>query len=260
MGLYLYAIREIGGNKIRARGIDNAQVFSVPYKKIEAIVSNVDSKKFGSKEIAKRAKEDIAWIVKHAKIHEKVLEASMCLGTQNYASIPMVFGTIFKTQKKLEEVLKKEYNRFNGALQKLSGKQEWSVKVYVDEKALKNSLKKRDKSILSQLDALKTLPLGVDYFEELAIDEKLDESLAKEHEKYLKIFIKSLKLYSTDSFEGKILAKEMTGKESEMLLNSANLVKEEKVNDFKKAVDKLKRINSAFKFECTGPWPPYNFV
>ena len=47
-----------------------------------------------------------------------------------------------------------------------------------------------------------------------------------------------------------------------MVLNAIFLVAEEKLEDFIKAIDKLKREYKpkGFDFECSGPWPPYNFI
>ncbi|MBI5287017.1 MAG: GvpL/GvpF family gas vesicle protein, partial [Deltaproteobacteria bacterium] len=59
----------------------------------------------------------------------------------------------------------------------------------------------------------------------------------------------------------KLLPKEVTEKEDDMVLNSAFLVDKDKVSEFIHAVDDLKtRYNDkGFDFDCTGPWPPYNF-
>jgi hypothetical protein len=258
MGVYIYSIRSVDGSKLFVRGIGGKPVFSVPYKKIEAIVSNIDINRFGSPEIAQKAKEDVGWIVKHVTIHENVIEAAMGISRSSSESgsvesaIPMVFGTMFHTQKKLAEMMKKEYNRFNRTLKELDGKQEWSVKVYVDEAGLKNLLKKKDKSISQEIDALKNLPLGVDYFKELSIEERLKDMVDQEAQKYVEIFFKSIKKFSLNSYEGKILAKDIRGAIGEMILKN--------VDNFRKNVGKLERKYKIFTFDCTGPWPPYNFI
>jgi hypothetical protein len=263
-GLYLYAIRSLGKKKVNKRGIDSAPIFFVPYKTIEAVVSEVDLKKYNSKEIAEKAKEDVPWIVEQAKIHEAVIESSM--GNQKseildlQAVIPMVFGTIFKTEKNLEAVLEKDYNKFKNTLKNLENKQEWGFKVYVDEIALIKEIKKSNKSISSKLEAAKDLPAGIDYFEELSIESEVTNKMDDELEKHKAKFLKGLGNYSVRTFEGKILSKDLTNKDHKMFLNSSYLVEIKKIDKFKKIVEEFRDKHKEFIFDCTGPWPPYHFV
>jgi len=257
-GLYLYCIRNLANaGRFKTKGIDGkSRVFPIAYQDLEAIVSEVDLKEFGSKEIAKRAKEDIKWIIKHAERHEKVIEEAMRLDVV----IPMKFGTIFKDKKNLEQILQKNSKEFKNILKKLDGKEEWGVKAYVDEKKLSDELKNKDRAVKAKIEGVKKLPQGADYFQELEVEDLVGKIMRQEIDKQSKIFFKSLKLGVCDTRENKILAKEFAGRSNPMVLNGAYLIHKKSVKDFRKKVDELKSRNPAFIFECTGPWPPYNFV
>jgi len=256
-GYYFYCVRYSNGSPLTAFGIDGKSKTEIcSLGDIEAIISPVDLLKYGSKEIAKNAKEDLKWIIKHAQMHERVIEEAM----KESAVVPMKFGVVFKNKKNLEDTLHKNSDKFKKILKSLDGKEEWSVKIYVNEKKLKDEIKNRNKTLKKELKNAKKLPKGADYFKELEVEEKVNRILLKEIEKYSKSFFKALKSLAESARENKILSKEFVGKDDSMILNSAYLVKKDNIKRFKKKLKELESSNESFIFECTGPWPPYNFV
>lgn len=91
------------------------------------------------KKFKKKAQEDIAWIKEKAQNHEKVIEEAMGMGSV----IPMQFGVIFKTKENLEETLSKHFDQFKQSLEKLTGKQEWGLKVFFKKETFLEKLLKR---------------------------------------------------------------------------------------------------------------------
>jgi hypothetical protein len=266
-GLYLYCIRPHSvakSHKLKAglRGIDNkSKVTGIPYKDIEAIVSAVDLKEYNSKELAQHAKEDIGWIIKNAKRHENVVEAAMGIKSKDRkfnTIIPMKFGMIFEKPQNLEDILKKEYQKFKKLLARLTGKQEWSVKVYAKELALREKLKSSEKKVQKQIKRAKALPRGADYFGELEVKKELSNVMQKKIDELNRKFFKSLS--ALESCRNKNLAEEFAGHKEPMILNSAYFISEDDVDGFINEAQELQKANPEFIFEYTGPWPPYNFV
>jgi hypothetical protein len=256
-GLYLYAVRRGGGKKVNSSGVDNAPVFTISHKEIDAVVSEVDVEKYSSSEIAQKAKEDVSWIVEHANMHEQVIEDAMQAGQ---STIPMVFGTIFRNKKNIETVLEKDYETFEQTLKRLTNKQEWGVKVYVDRGLFAKEFRKSNQHIAGRVEAARTMPAGIDYFEELSIEDEVKENVGDELEKYTDVFLQALRQHSVESVESNILAKEITGKEQDMFFNGSFLINIDNISDFKRIVEDLQKNHRAFTFDCTGPWPPYHFV
>jgi hypothetical protein len=271
-GLYLYCIRlhlqpTTYNLPASLKGIDGkSKVTIIPYKNIEAVVSTVNLNEFSSKELARRAKEDLKWIIKHANRHEKVIERVMGIKKTNTAYglglkavVPMKFGTIFEKPQNLENVFKKEYQRFKNLLARFDGKQEWSLKVYVKESALRAKLKKEQK-VRTQIKQVKNLPRGADYFGELEVNNSLNNLMQKTINQSIKTFFKYFTATSLKSRQNKILSQDFTGHEEPMILNSAYLIDQNKVDNFIKEIKNLEKLNPEFIFEYTGPWPPYNFI
>jgi hypothetical protein len=260
-GLYLYCIRNNNGKGLQMIGIDGkSKAMGIPYKNIEAIVSSVDLKEYGSKELARRAKEDLKWIIKNAKKHEKVIEHAMKVSGKIVPIIPMKFGMIFEKPQNLEDVLRKEYQKFKNLLARFARKQEWSVKIYAKESVLKEKLKSSEKKVQARIKQTKNLPRGADYFGELEVNKALDNVMQKKTGELSKKFFKLLGAFALESRQNKILAGELAGHKESMVVNSAYLVHEGKVRDFVKEAKELQKLNPEFIFEYTGPWPPYNFV
>jgi len=106
------------------------------------------------------------------------------------------------------------------------------------------------------------MPRGMAYFFEKQLAELISSEINKEIENYAQDFFLALKKYVETSLKGKILDREFTGKFEPMVLNAIYLIQEKKIEDFKKKIDQLSREMEpkGFRFEYSGPWPPYNFA
>lgn len=263
-GLYLYCIRNITKNEEwEIKGIDaKSNVFSFPYQNIEAIVSKIDLKEFGTKEVQRRAQEDLKWIKEKAQIHEKIIEKAMKKDDKVLGIIPMKFGTIFKSKEKLEETLKKYYSKFKKTLENLAGKQEWGVKIYLNRKIFEKEVKKVSHEIQKKEEEMISMPEGVAYFMQKQIDDAVKKEADKTFQNYIENFFNNLKEFSAAGTKGKILEKELTGKSLPMTMNAIFLVSEKKLKGFIKEINNLNKEfkSKGFTFEYSGPWPPYNFV
>jgi hypothetical protein len=250
--LYLYAIRKQSNIKhgISDKGISGGAVKIIQYKDLEAVVSLLDPKKFSPGAVKKQSQDDIEWIVKHAKVHERIVEKAMHTRSHAIAVIPMKFGTIFRTEKNLISMMRSSYSDFKNILDSLEHQEEWGLKVYAKEAQLKKKLKK-DTTYKQN---------GKDYFDELKSAKKFETEFHEFISAHTSQFFNELKSCARLARRNKNLAKEFVGKEEPMMLNAAFLVDENSRPLFRKMIGELKKSNSLFIFEVTGPWPPYNFI
>jgi len=265
-GLYLYCIREKTAehSAFSIKGIDgNGEVFAIPYRELEAIVSKVSLEEFESNEIQKKSQEDLCWIKEKALVHEKVIEETM-INKDNFLSvIPMRFGTIFKEKASLEEALNKDYAKIKEVLEKIRGKQEWSVKIYLkDRRKLEQAVKEKNEAIKEKEKEIASLPEGMAFFMEAELQEVIANEMDRELKNIIDVLFESLKKKTADSIRNKILEKELTGRSEPMVLNAAYLIIEEKIEDFKKEIEALNQKMQAkgVYLEYSGPWPVYSFT
>lgn len=265
-GLYLYCIRQKTDTpfSFSTKGIDGkGDVFTIAYCELEAVVSKVFLEKFASEEIQKKAQEDLSWIKEKAVAHEKIIEEAMRRNHKILSLIPMRFGTIFKDIASLEEALKKDYSKIREVLERIQGRQEWSVKAYLkDKKIFEQMIKNKNKAIKEKEKEIASLPEGMAYFMEEELKEVISSEVDKELNNIVEGLFESLSNQAEASVKSKILERELTGKREPMVLNAAYLVSEEKIEDFKKELENLNQKIQAkgFYLEYSGPWAAYNFT
>ncbi|MFA5805909.1 MAG: GvpL/GvpF family gas vesicle protein [Melioribacteraceae bacterium] len=263
-GLYLYCIRgENDSSSFSLKGIDNMnEVYVIPYKELEAIVSRISLDEFDSEEIKRKAQENLDWIKEKIVIHEKVVEEAMKRNGKVMSVIPMKFGTIFAGEKRLIETLDKQCEQFKTALNKLEGKEEWGVKMYLTGKGQIEETIKTESEIIKEIERkIAGLPEGIAYFHESELKEAISNEVVKKINYTKKNIYKELKLNAEDAIECKILEKEITGRLESMILNASYLIKKEMVEEFIQSAErKNKELNpQGFSLEYSGPWPPYYF-
>lgn len=276
-GVYLYCI--FSGREYALpleKGIDNTNpIFSIKYGDIEALASYVPLNEYDEASLEKNL-QHLEWIAPRAQAHERIIESVMRFCTV----IPIKFCTIFRDEFKVSEILKQNFEKLKSLLNYLKNKQEWGVKVYVDgskisevnfdesssrtietfSRALGESRRRRAE--LKELDEkVSVASEGVAYF----LKKKRDDLLKENAEKILrglteKIYEK-LQSWSVESRMNKLLGRQSTGRNDDMILNVALLVSKSEVEKVKSKIDKLAAGYSSkgFTFELSGPWPPYNF-
>jgi len=265
-GLYLYCIRKRidTPSSFSAKGIDEKHVVTtIAFQELEAVVSDVSLEEFASEEIQKKAQEDLKWIKEKAIAHEKVIEEVMRRNDKVLSLIPMRFGAIFKDLTSLEEALKKDYSKIKEVLERIRGRQEWSVKAYLkDKKIFEQVIKNKNKAIKEKEKEIASLPEGMAYFMEEELKEVISSEVDKELNNVVEGIFENLSNQAEASVKSKILEKELTGRREPMVLNAAYLVSEEKIEDFKKELENLNQKIQAkgFCIEYSGPWPAYNFT
>lgn len=280
-GFYLYCLRKKSPALIKAvKTIDmdststsavssvpngspqEGEVSTLPYEELEAVVSEVSLGKFSSEEIQKKAQEDVNWIKEKAQVHQHVIEQAMGVEGKMVPVIPMKFGTIFKTKKNLEEMLKENCVKFKKVLKNLEGKQEWGVKVYLNAGVFEKHLEEESEELAQKKKEIASLPKGMDFFVKKQMEEVMKKEKNRKLRGVLKEIFENLQKLAIRVSQGKNLDKTLTGKKEQMILNANLLIKEEKVSEFQKEVNELKANykNLGLIIQESGPWPPYNFV
>ncbi len=265
-GLYLYCVRDKteGDNIFPIKGIDgHGDVFTLSFCEFEVVVSGVSLQEFESEAIKIKAQEDLNWIKEKAVIHERVIEQAMIKDNKNLGLIPMGFGTIFKEEASLRETLDKNHEKIKHVLDNIRGKQEWGVKVYLnDKKIFEKNIKEKSEVLREKEREMASLPEGMAFFMEEELKEMIDKEKNEELNNITGFFFEILRKHAVDSAKNKLLEKELTGISKPMVLNAAYLISDEKKEGFTNEAERLKLEIKAegFGLEYSGPWPAYNFT
>lgn len=256
-GLYIYGIRGRSDTALKAKGIEQKEVYTIPYKNAEVVISNVNVDDFKSEVINEKLK-DLKWAESQVRAHAAVLEECM----QTSSVVPWKFGTVFKTRKGLQEFLRENHEKFANIFRKFSGKQEWGIKVYIDIRVLRKKIRKANDKAKDLERTMKTKPEGAAFFLRKKLEDMMSEEADKVINQTTRKILKTLGKQAEEKIENKLLDKKLTGKEADMVLNAAFLIKKVQFDNFIQAFKKLEQEFSpeGFEFNLSGPWPPYNFV
>ena len=175
--------------------------------------------------------------------------------------VPFKMATLFTTVDNLKMCLEEHLEEFKENLNRLEGREEWGVKIYCDVERLKNSIGRKDEEILEINNRINSASPGKAFFLRKKKEDLLDAMANKILNEYSKTSFDRLIEHGLQARINKLLPKEVTEREDEMILNSTFLVDKSKVREFVQAVDCLngEYTGIGINLNCTGPWPPYNF-
>src|SRR3954454_1773043 len=186
----------------------------------------------------------------NALAHEHVIETVMKSNT----IIPMSFGTVFRTDDDIREVLKSIYPSLKDVLKQMANKLEFGLKVTWDRDRIVEELKRENEEIHRFQHELTRKHLQSTYFARMQLGRMIDKALAERAAEVVREIYDGLRAVCVASRDNKVIG-------DKMIMNAAFLIQKDKESEFDNAVNKVaQKFSDRLNFKYTGPWPPYNFV
>ncbi|MBI5038581.1 MAG: GvpL/GvpF family gas vesicle protein [Nitrospirae bacterium] len=252
--IYLYCVT----NRVPQPKDDGYGVYSLNHQGLYAVVSKVPEDEFGEENLKKNL-SNLEWLKIKAYRHEKIVEEVMKDG----CVVPFKLATLFTAEDSLMAMLKEHAEELRRNLENLEEKDEWGVKIYCDMERLKNIFLIDDKEILRMDKEISSSALGPGkaFLLKKKREKLLNDLIDKKIEETVQEFLNGLKQQSLRTRFNRSLPKDVTERMDDMILNAAFLVEQDKLNAFIREIEILKNQyeGTGFLFDCTGPWPPYNF-
>ncbi|HEY0839808.1 MAG TPA: GvpL/GvpF family gas vesicle protein [Vulgatibacter sp.] len=256
VALYVYGFVPAGHEaEISSPGIDgSADVTALPLGEIAALVSPLAVEDLVDAEGNDRAL-DMDWVAPRALRHEQVVEEVM----RRSPVLPLTFGVVFSSEQALSEAVGPHQRRISEFLDFIADKQEWAVKVYADAGKVREYLE-HSQGMRERLERPPESP-GARYFHQKRLVRDLDRLAVDERRDAADRIRQEL---APDAIEVKSLRlspRELTGRQDDMVMNSAFLEQADDVESFTERVRRLadEYEPRGFTIEATGPWPPYSF-
>jgi hypothetical protein len=216
-------------------GPEPAEVHTVHYRGIAAIVSNTPMV------VQDPTKDNV---LAHQRVNETVM--------QHHTVIPMSFGTLFKTDDDIMELLRSAYDAFTDVLNKMQDKFEFGLKVLWDRDQIIHEIEEEDEDI-RRLKGEISSQKGSTYFARMQYGRLIDAALQARSERYVAEIFEGLRDVSVASRSNKPIG-------DRMIMNAAFLVARNLEHAFDLRVKDIGQRYEKLTFKYTGPWPPYNFV
>jgi hypothetical protein len=220
---------------------------------LAALVSAVPRAEF-AEEPLRRNLNELTWLARVARAHEAVLEEVLAATT----IVPLRLCTLYDDEDSARAMLGRERAAIEEALERLAGRQEWAVKVLVDDERLQAAALAASPVLETREAELAARSEGSAYLERRRVERRVREqadSLAAEVADRVHARLQD---WAIDAVTHPPQNRELSGHDGEMLLNGAYLVESDRAEGLRDLVAHHRDVGA--RIELTGPWPPFNFV
>lgn len=244
-GCYLYAVsRGVATSDLTPiSGLRGAELRVISHRGLDAVVSAVDLDEFGEEGL-RRNLENMQWLEEIARGHDDVVREVAAIATV----APVRMATICRTDDSVRTRLDQWHDDLVQALDRVVGRQEWSVKAYAAEDAV------------SEPAAAEPATTGAAYLQRRRASLAQARQSAEDatavadqvHHELAAASVASRLLQPQD--------RRLSGHPGVMTLNAAYLLDEGSANRFRALVDDMAAKFPTAQIELRGPWPPYSFA
>jgi len=225
----------------RTVGLEGRPVVGLAHGDLAVLASAVPAGEFRGAELDRRL-EDLPTLGRLARAHDAVLEAALAEGDV----IPFRLCTMFATRQAVEDMLAAERDRFSSALARVHGMAEWGVKAFA--------------AAAAPPVAAGPPSSGTEYLARRRQERAAAEASRDATVDTASAIHAALAERSADAVLGRPQDRRLSGREAEMVLNGAYLLRRAESGAFAALVEELGRRHADVELELTGPWPPYHFV
>jgi hypothetical protein len=223
---------------------------------LAAVVSGVPLADYGEGTLETRL-ADAAWTAVRALRHERVAEHF----ARRAGVVPLRFGSIYLKREGVERMLGERDAQLRAVLARLEGREEWGLNVYVERARLREEVTRVSARLRELVARAEGSTPGQAYLLRKKIETLRDEE-ARAETRRASTEVESRLAQSSDGAVRLRVLKDEAGEQGELAARLAFLVRRESFGDFRAAAEQLAAEYDplGFRFELTGPWPPYNFA
>jgi Gas vesicle synthesis protein GvpL/GvpF len=247
-GVWAYAVTShVEEGALRGlTGVNGEPIYALTAAGLTAAVGAVPLAGFGDQAL-RRNLENLAWLETVARRHHEVIE-SVAQGTP---VVPMRLATVYHSDEGISAMLSSRRDDLAAALARVSGRDEWGVKVYTSP---------RQAPAPGAASGTASASPGAAYLHrrksELSAGEEERRSAAASAEEIHAV----LSGLAAASLLRPPQAPQLSGHTGQVIVNSAYLVDAEGADRLRETVEDLAGRHNTVHIELTGPWPPYSFA
>ena len=239
------------------KGIDGGKVNLIANGGVSALATSVGADDY-SPERVEALTADVDWVSQRAMAHDRVLTWA----SDNGAVIPFPMWTLFRDSKAVKAMLVKRSAELSDTFARIGDGREFIVRVYVLPDVLRERLGHHTTELATlEAEAAKATP-GQKYLLQRKM-ENLRRDAGRDVASRAAVEIHdALKAESMDTVREQPVNSGAPREQGRAILNASFLVSPARVVGFQEALTEMvsKYEPSGFKFDFTGPWPPYHFV
>ncbi|GGX05721.1 gas vesicle protein [Streptomyces malachitofuscus] len=244
---YVYAVCRPFGTPLQAQltGVGGDPPRLLPHHGLVAVVSHVPEADFAEEPLRAHL-EDLDWLTGVARAHQGVIDALTTVTTP----LPLRLGTVFRDDSGVRTMMQAREEGFLRTLDRLEGRVEWGVKVYVEA----------EREPEAPAAPAPRPASGRDYLRQRRMRTKSQDDLWQRAEAFATRLHETLSESAEDSRLHAPQNPTLSGASGRNVLNAAYLVPRVKSEEFVERVDRTKDGVPGIRVELTGPWAAYSFA
>jgi hypothetical protein len=238
-------------------GIDGGPVSLISSGDVSALATSVSAEDYAPDRVESLT-ADVDWVSQRAMSHDRVLTWA----SDNGAVIPFPMWTLFRDAKAVKAMLSKRMTELRETFARIADGREFIVRVYVQPGVLKDRLGEHSSELTAlEVEAAKATP-GQKYLLERKIENLRRDAGRDVTAKVASEIHDALRTASMDTIREQPVNSGAPREQGRAVLNASFLVAPQRVVEFQRGLTAMvnKYEPSGFKFDFTGPWPPYHFV
>jgi Gas vesicle synthesis protein GvpL/GvpF len=254
-GVYVYGVsRDLPDAALEhVDGVAGAPVQAIEDGELVAVVSPVSLEEFGE-DALRRNLEDLGWLEATARAHHGVVDAA----AGQAVTVPLGLATVYTSEDRVRTALRDRREEFTEALDRITGRTEWGVKVYAD---LAEAVTGPEEGQPADPDgdAAEAKP-GTSYLRRRRVQRQTEEEARREVLMTAESIDDDLCEIAATRRLHRPQDPQLSGERGWMVLNAAYLVDDGRAADFRTAVERLAETRTEVRLQLTGPWAPYSFA
>lgn len=225
---------------------------------LAAVTSRLDGVRYAPSEI-ERGTEDVEWLAPRAVAHDRVLTWMSDRGPV----VPLPIFSLFSSEHAVANMLRERRPELEATLHRVARGREYALRVYrIDTELAVVATELSPRLAQLQEEAERASP-GQRYLLQRKLETERKNELHGLGAKVARDVANALRPFAIETAETRIAQRAARpGAEGMLILDAAFLVSPDTLDEFRRELTKVveQHASRGFRFDFTGPWPPYHFV
>jgi hypothetical protein len=256
---YVYGITPATVDVRRAPdGVDDARLELCVDEDLAAVASRLDGERYSPSEI-ERGTENVEWLAPRAVAHDRVLTWLSDHGPV----IPLPVFSLFSAEEAVRKTLRERRVELRNALRRVERGREYALRVYRIDAELATVAAEHSPRLAELEQSAAAATPGQRYLFERKLDAERKKELHGIGASIARRIAASLRPFAVETVETRVAARTARPEaEGTLILDIAFLVDPARLEDFQRALTEhvAQYGGRGFRFDFTGPWPPYHFA
>jgi hypothetical protein len=256
---YVYGITPATIDVRRApEGLDEAPLELCVDEDLAAVASRLDGERYSPSEIERRT-ENVEWLAPRAVAHDRVLTWL----SDHAPVVPLPVFSLFSAEDAVRKTLRERRVELRNALRRVERGREYALRVYRIDAELAAVSAKHSPRLAELEQSVTAASPGQRYLLERKLDAERKKELHGIGAKIAREISAALRPFTVEVAETRVSSRTARpDAEGTLILDIAFLVYPTRLEDFQRALTDIvgQHGSRGFRFDFTGPWPPYHFA